>query len=446
MKDVIFYGCGNWLLDNWDGLCKEYNPICICDKNKSKHGTELKGVEIISLESSIIRYPQADYYVTLSGGKGFKYQAMDSLINEYGIGKERIVNYEEYYYGYGCPLLQRALIFQHNRIQNCCENMIFSSVPYADYNAGDNANEIYVMKKKAHDEIRKMDFIEGRLDNETSLFEMRGDQWAYNPKKKTENASVGASLHCLHCETPEKWWWPKDSFVIDYIQVTANSDSFCNFKCSYCCEGMQEYMPESEDDVADRIVEVIKEVKESKGKLRMADSVRFAIASGEPALYRGLEKVISETPDAYFEILTNASVYSEVIQNLISNNHGEILVSLDAGTEETFAKVKGLNMFAKVKENIKKYQQYGKVLLKYIILPEINDNIDDVDGFLAICKDINPIKVYIARDCIYGYDINSVQYEEKTVTVLKKLMRELEMMDIRYELLYYPESFKEELY
>ncbi|SFU65740.1 radical SAM protein [Butyrivibrio sp. INlla21] len=443
MKNAIFYGAGNWLRDNWDDICGKYNPLCICDKAPSKIGQKINNVEILSLENAMRLYPNANYLVTLKGGKGYKFEAMDSLIKDHGISKDRILNYEDYYYGYGCPLMQSALIFQHDRIQNCCENMIFSNVPHADYSDNNCIEDIYSMKKMAQEQISILDEIEGKLDKDALLFEMKDGRWAYNPELK-DTKTTNSGLHCLHCESAEKWWWSKEKFTIDYLQVTANSDSFCNFKCCYCCEGMQEYIPGNRASVSDKIVKVISEIKNSNDKIVMADKVVLDVASGEPALYKGLEKVTSVLPDAYFHILTNASVYSETIQKLITDGKGEILVSLDAGTKNTFKEVKGVDIFETVYKNLEKYRGFGKVTLKYIMLPGLNDNENDIDGFLDICKKINPEKVYIARDCIYDYDLYNVNYEEKTIKMLKMLVDGVKSIGIKHELLYYPESFIEE--
>ena len=208
---------------------------------------------------------------------------------------------------------------------------------------------------------------------------------------------------------------------------------------------MQEYSPKNGEEISENIIEVIKALKHSNGKIKLAKKVKFAIASGEPALYPGLEKIISETPDAYFEILTNASIYSKVIERLISGNRGEILVSLDSGTAETFKTIKGLDLFERVINNIRKYRDHGNVLLKYIVIPGVNDNMDDIDGFIRICRNIDPKKIYVARDCIYDFDIKSISYGELTMSFMRRLIDNIKKLDIEYELLYFPNGFEEEL-
>ena len=216
MKDVIFYGAGRYLQENWNELIKEYRPLCICDKDSEKQGTRINGIVIESIESAKQKYPGANYYVTLYSGTGYRFQVMESLINDYGIEKDRIVNYEDYYFGYGCPLMQSAIIFQHDRIQNCCENMICSNVPHAEYSSGNILDEIYNMKKNAQEQIYAMDSIDAKLDSSTALFEMKDGKWTYAPENKNDQEAK-AELHCTHCEMPKKWWWSKDNYIIDYI-------------------------------------------------------------------------------------------------------------------------------------------------------------------------------------------------------------------------------------
>jgi adenine C2-methylase RlmN of 23S rRNA A2503 and tRNA A37 len=48
-----------------------------------------------------------------------------------------------------------------------------------------------------------------------------------------------------------------------------------------------------------------------------------------------------------------------------------------------------------------RYSSSGKVTLKYIMLPGINDNEEDIDGFIALCKAAGTSYVQIS------YDINA---------------------------------------
>lgn len=50
--------------------------------------------------------------------------------------------------------------------------------------------------------------------------------------------------------------------------------------------------------------------------------------------------------------------------------------------------MKGFNRFDVVRENLKKYAQYGTVKLKYIVLPGWNDSQADYEGTIALMESL----------------------------------------------------------
>ena len=97
-------------------------------------------------------------------------------------------------------------------------------------------------------------------------------------------------------------------------------------------------------------------------------------------------------------IFTNGFIYNEKIACLLEQGLINLNVSLDAGTKETFAKVKGVDCFSRVIDNLEKYAQTGGIVeLKYILLHGVNTNEVDIDNFLKIAKKLNAL-VVISRD------------------------------------------------
>ena len=83
---------------------------------------------------------------------------------------------------------------------------------------------------------------------------------------------------------------------------------------------------------------------------------------------------------------------------MISRKDGSFLnVSVDAGTRETYREVKGLDAYDRVLSHIRRYAQEGAVIeIKYILMPENCDR-ENIDGFLAFCKEISPPSTYDQR-------------------------------------------------
>ena len=99
--------------------------------------------------------------------------------------------------------------------------------------------------------------------------------------------------------------------------------------------------------------------------------------------------------------LTNGSIYREKFTEYLKTGRVQkVQASIDAGTRETYHKVKGLDAFDKVRENLQKYglRNLDSFILKYIFLEGLNDNKADVDGFIDFCKDVGCNKITISSD------------------------------------------------
>ncbi len=76
---------------------------------------------------------------------------------------------------------------------------------------------------------------------------------------------------------------------------------------------------------------------------------------------------------------------------------GLVEVSIDAGTPETYARVKGKDAFDRVVSNLVEYSRSGKIQLKYIVM---KDNLEDADinGFLNLARLINVESVMVTPE------------------------------------------------
>jgi adenine C2-methylase RlmN of 23S rRNA A2503 and tRNA A37 len=71
---------------------------------------------------------------------------------------------------------------------------------------------------------------------------------------------------------------------------------------------------------------------------------------------------------------------------------------MGAGTRKKKKKIKGVDAFGKVCENLRRYSANGFVHLKYIILPGVNDSEADINGFIELCGNLNIKAVDVTRD------------------------------------------------
>lgn len=55
------------------------------------------------------------------------------------------------------------------------------------------------------------------------------------------------------------------------------------------------------------------------------------------------------------EVYTNGTILSKTLLEAMINNKASVMISIDAGTKESFNIIKGKNLFEKVVKNIDKY-------------------------------------------------------------------------------------------
>jgi len=135
--------------------------------------------------------------------------------------------------------------------------------------------------------------------------------------------------------------------------------------------------------------------------------------------------------------------------NLADNSQSLINLSIDSGTPETWEKIKGFNNFNTVVENLHKYSanciRQEQIHLKYLILPEINDSLEDYNFFVEIIKDLKVKNIGIACDMRERYSRN----EEQSKALIKatgKLLAILKKNNLSYSInhaLFSPNEYKD---
>ena len=205
--------------------------------------------------------------------------------------------------------------------------------------------------------------------------------------------------NCIYLE--EKEWDDED--YISYINF--NHGMVCNSNCIYCylenVKGTQ--TPYS-------ALPIVKEMIE-KNILRTGGHV--TIAGGEPTTDPDFEELLDTFLDFGINpirVLTNGIKYSSAIEKGVRLGSLTTVISVDAGTKETFYKIKRVNAFDKVWGNLKKYSEAKKhnhnVKSKFIIIPGLNDNKKEIDLFLKKSAEAKIIEVCVDVE-LFWFDKNS---------------------------------------
>ena len=107
------------------------------------------------------------------------------------------------------------------------------------------------------------------------------------------------------------------------------------------------------------------------------------------------------TRTGYF--FTNAFVFdSHIANNLVTNCHSRLNVSIDSGTAHSWHRVKGVDNFDTVLANLHRYRQHaiahGQLVLKYILLLGQNTTPQDYAGVAELMLALGVQTLIIARN------------------------------------------------
>lgn len=200
---------------------------------------------------------------------------------------------------------------------------------------------------------------------------------------------------CSKCSYIEYNEWD-DNPKIKYISIA--NETKCNCDCIYCTfskdkKFFQQY-------TSFDVFPLLCNLKEND---LLAKDLTLNVVGGECTIYTEdkLNNIVNFvlSNNFFVHFFSSGIKYSEKIAKVLHAGLATICISLDSGTKETFKKIKQTDKFQKVIENISIYSakttknphnmNMGYVILKYIIIPNINDNIFEIEAFMQKAKETN---------------------------------------------------------
>lgn len=265
---------------------------------------------------------------------------------------EKFVSKKEGYY-YSCPWIEHGLVFFRYKLAMCC-------------NCGHEGSIQTLIRNN---------FVGQRIDWDR-IFKVKEMYRKFHKKGKVHTA-------CVSCPYLKEDKWNSEKYI-DNIYISHWTQ--CNSKCIYC------YATQRPEDFAMaqtyHALPIIKEMYD-KGILRPGGQISFG--GGEPTLLDEFEDIVTYLLDNYFwgiRVHSSGIKFSPALARAINEIRGYVVVSVDAGSSETFEKVKQVPCYDKVRESIRKYALQttflGRYLVgaKYIIIPGINDSIEEIEKWM----------------------------------------------------------------
>ena len=220
---------------------------------------------------------------------------------------------------------------------------------------------------------------QGELLDWNEIFELK-------QKYIDENKRGEINPKCEGCFNLWEKDWDEENHYFNYLHF--NHWTHCNCKCIYCfTDYNKEYFN------SQRYYNVLPVIKDMFAKNLFKPGGEITFAGGEPTILDEFEELLDllvENKVPKIIIHSSGIKYSPAIARGIQAGIVDVVLSLDAGCSETYKKIKNVNAYNKVVENVKKYAEAEnkeippKVATKYIMMPEINDNIEEVEKWLTM--------------------------------------------------------------
>jgi molybdenum cofactor biosynthesis enzyme MoaA len=358
---AIFYGAGAYLARNLRRLSVSgYEPVCVSDADQRKWHKPFCGrveLSVLPLDEAIEKFPGCDLLLVTVDNNAMG-AVLRYLTAERGIASEQIVNWSPIEYRLGCSDLETTVKFRSKRVFARC---------YWRRPGIDRSSDIM-------GDIRRF----GEWRDQT-----------------IQDLKYGKPTPCDGCEKLKEGWCLTDR-KLTTLQISESDEySFCNFNCCYCfTRARNRDLDPSKLPDTDEQLDVLRYVSEN-----MHDrNLELQFSTGEITVHPNRDKII-DLFKAYKTLLfTNAAIYNEQIAALMAQGLLSIVVSMDCGSAETFRRIKSVDCYEAVRENLERYAATGGcVILKYIMLVRINDNEREVDGFVDLAAKLGAV-VQLSND------------------------------------------------
>ncbi len=257
-----------------------------------------------------------------------------------------------------CHLLEHGIYFYYDSIQVCC--ML----------TGKEGKPFYLLK----------DYHGGDVDWDSIIEQKR--------KLRSNHKNGIINANCDGCFYLRDEDWEEGDYIDNFFISHWTS---CNCGCSYCyTEDNKEFFNSHKPY---KLMPILLEMKD-RGLFRFNGLLDFG--GGEPAVLDEFGDIVDLfLNNGVRNIVTNSSgiKYVESIGRGLTTGKLDVTVSIDSSSREMYKKIKKVDAYDKVVENLKKYVKFqggltNKVRSKYIIIPGINDQFDEIDSWLKTSLDI----------------------------------------------------------
>ena len=262
----------------------------------------------------------------------------------------------------------------------------------------------------APEEREKNNYIQGYLGPKKSKVDW---EKLFEKKKRLVEGMRNGEIpsFCKGCHWIEEFDENSENqFLTDfepYIDIVwLGNFNECNARCMYCSafEAISKKITTKDYGVIELLKEMFK--KKIYDPQRILNS-SISFSQGEPKLLKNFESILKlceKYGNENVALYTNGIIHSRMVEKLLkykSKVRIRIVISLDSGSREVFKKIKFVDKFDSVVKTIKRYakslnkENSSALGIKYIIVPYVNDNKEEIDKFFDLCVNKLGVKYLI---------------------------------------------------
>lgn len=276
-------------------------------------------------------------------------------------------------------------------------------------------------------------------DHPTVVEDYRGEPidekiWNKIREIKQKFADNNIPLGCKDCSYLRKSNW--DGLEQDYFDhFLIGHRQECNSKCIYC------YANDVSDDVKNRTYDAYNVLKKlfDENKIKISPTTCVVFTGGEPTIFPEFENIMNLLLDNNFSNIRvhSSGIYlSPAVQKGLKTGQVSIVISPDAGSSETYQKIKRVDCFEKVWSNIKSYISSAKdkkqVEIKYIVIPEINDTKEEIDKWFNLLTESGVTSIACDAEQNWFYNCRG-EYSDKMYDLIYYINNQAEKLSLDIE-------------
>ena len=270
----------------------------------------------------------------------------------------------------GCIFLEKGIAFEENKVCDCC----------ISHNDGLGLPVL-------------LDNYNGDVIDWENLFDIKA--------KRIESQKEKTIYDCEQCYHLSEYTFTNERKISEFHFSQCH---ICNCKCIYCSQFQNSGV------IGYDAYPVIRDLID-KGYYKSGGEA--TLQGGEPTLminFDNLVQLLTENGTS-IRIHTSAVKYSPKIESALRENMAVVVVSLDSGCSDTYHKIKQIDAFNLVYENLSSYINSAKnknnVVIKYIIVPGFNDNIQEIDKFFRQMKKLGVTNTALDIEVQYARKYNN---------------------------------------